>query len=304
MWKDLIPTGFFLDPEVMSALVIGTAVAAVGAVTGVFVILRGQSFAGHALGDVGSTGAAGAYLTGIGALWGFLAAGFVSGISMESLGDRARERDVATGVVLSFMLGLSSLFLYFISTATSTAGAPIAILFGSIFTVNPALEPSVLILTALALGLLGILYRPLLFASTSPDVARARGVPVRLVGLLFMLALVVAVEEAALVVGALLSTALLIGPASTAVHLTRRVGAALAVAVTVGIAITWLGMILAYDSYLWPPANRGWPVSFFIATLALLAYLGARLIASPGRRARAASDPSRQVPARSEAMPG
>jgi zinc/manganese transport system permease protein len=277
IWRDLIPVGFFLNPEVTSALAIATAVAVACAVTGVFVIVRGQSFLGHALGDVGSTGAAGAYLAGVTALFGFLAAGLVSGVAMDSLGRRAQERDVATGVVLSFMLGLSSLFLYLISATTSRSGAPIAILFGSVFTVNPALEPYVFTLTALAVLLTTGLYRPLLLASTAPDVARARGVPVRLVGLVFVLALVIAVEEAALVVGALLSTALVIGPASAAVRLTRRVGSALVLAVVFGIGIVWLGTILAYDSYLWPPVNRGWPVSFFVASLALLTYLGARL---------------------------
>lgn len=284
LWQDLIPVGFFLNPEITSALIIGTAVAVVCAVTGVFVIVRVQSFVGHALGDVGSTGAAGAYLAGIGALVGFLAAGFVSGVAMEGLGDRAAERDVATGVVLSFMLGLSSLFLYLISTVTSTTGAPIAILFGSIFTVNPALAPYVIGLTALALLLVAGLYRPLLFASTSPEVAFARGVPVRWVGLLFVLALIIAVEEAALVVGALLSTALLIGPAAAAVRLTRRVGSAILVAVTFGVGVTWLGMVLAYDSYLWPPVNRGWPVGFFISSLVLLSYLAVRLFTPEGRR--------------------
>lgn len=294
--QTLVPSGLFLNPDVTAALTIGSAVAVVSAVTGVFVIVRGQSFVGHALGDVGSTGAAGAYLVGVGALWGFLTAGLVSGVAMEGLGERARERDVATGVVLAFMLGVSALFLYLISTATSTSGAPIAILFGSIFTVNPALTPYVIVLSALTLLLVGAIYRPLLFGSTTPAVAQARGVPTRLVGFLFMLALVVAVEEAALVVGALLSTALLIGPASVAVRLTRRVASAMLVATGVGVAITWLGIVLAYDSYLWPPVNRGWPVSFFIASLVLLTYLATRLATgrreAPGadRTARSAGD--------------
>ncbi len=280
VWQDVIPSGFFLNADVTTALGIGSAVAVVCAVTGVFVIVRGQSFTGHALGDVGSTGAAGAYLAGVGALWGFLAAGLVSGWAMEGLGERARERDVATGVVLAFMLGLSALFLYLISRVTSTSGAPIAILFGSVFTVNPGVEPYVVALSVLALAIVAAIYRPLLFTSTVPSVAKARGVPARLIGLAFMLALVIAVEEAALVVGALLSTALLIGPASIAVRVTRRVGSSILVALGVGLAITWLGMVLAYDSYLWPPADRGWPVSFFIASLTLIAYAGVQLIMS------------------------
>ncbi len=273
LWQWVWPPGLWANADVRTAFVIGTSVAIAGAVVGVFVIIRGQAFSGHALGDVGSTGAAGAYLTGISALWGFLAAGFSSGIAMESLGDRVRERDIATGVVLAFMLGLSALLLYFISTSTGTAGAPIAILFGSLFTVNPAVTPEVVALTVLALLIVGVIYRPLLFSSVMPEVARVRGVSARVLGLVFMVALVIAVEESALVIGALLSTALLVGPAASATLVARRPTSAMGIAVLIALGQMWLGIILAYDSFSWPPVDRGWPVSFFITSLVLLTYL-------------------------------
>ncbi len=286
LWQWLWPPGLWANSDVRTAFFIGTSVAIAGAVVGVFVIIRGQAFSGHALGDVGATGAAGAYLIGISALWGFLAAGFSSGIAMESLGDRVRERDIATGVVLAFMLGLSALLLYFISTSTGTAGAPIAILFGSLFTVNPAITPEVFALTALSILIIALIYRPLLFSSVTAEVARVRGVSARLLGLMFMVALVIAVEESALVVGALLSTALLIGPAASAVQVTRKPTSAIFLAVLIALGQIWLGIILAYDSFFWPPVDRGWPVSFFITSLALLTYLTMRLGTSIWRHRR------------------
>ena len=103
--------------------------------------------------------------------------------------------------------------------------------------------------------------------------AAARGVPVRLVGLLYMLALALAVGLSSVAVGAILSTALLIGPAATALRLTRRVGWAVAAACLIGVGATWLGILLAYDSYYWGASHDGLPVSFFIVAAVFAAYL-------------------------------
>ena len=268
------------SPPIATALLIGSLVAVTSGAVGVFVVLRGQSFAGHALGDIGSTGAAAAYLAGQEPLFGFIGVGILAALAIEGLGERARERDVATGVVLSLMLGLSALLLYFMTERTSATGGPVAILFGSIFTVDPSVTWPVVLFSLFALLLLAVLYRPLVFSSLSPLAARARGVPLRTVGILFMLALAIAVEESALVAGALLSTALLIGPAAAAVRWTRQVGHAALLAAALGLGAVLLGIALAYESYFWPPAHRGWPVSFFIVTLVLLEYLLSRI----GRR--------------------
>ncbi len=276
-------------PAVGTALLIGSFVAVTSGVVGVFVVLRGQSFAGHALGDIGTTGAAAAYLGGLPALYGFIGVGILGGLAIEGMGERARGRDVATGIVLSLLLGIGALLLYVMTQRSDATGGPVAILFGSIFTVDPSVAVPVALFSLLAFLLLGFLYRPLVFASVSPQAAKARGVPLQGVGLLFMLALAIAVEESALVAGALLSTALLIGPAAAAVRWTRQIGQAAALSALLGLLAVWLGIALAYQSYFWPPGHRGWPVSFFIVMAVLLEYLIARI--RPARRAARAAEP-------------
>ena len=127
-----------------------------------------------------------------------------------------------------------------------------------------------------------MLYRQLLLSSVSTDLAFARGVPVRLAGVLYLLALALAVSLSALTIGAILSTALLVGPAATALRLTSRPGLAMIVSALTGLAATWLGILLAYDSFYWPPRQHGWPVSFFVVTLVFVFYL----LALPARSAR------------------
>jgi len=126
-------------------------------------------------------------------------------------------------------------------------------------------------------------------SSISTDIARARGVPVRAVGIGYMLALALAVGLSALAIGTILSTALLIGPPAAALRLTRRMGRALVVAALIGVLTTWLGVLLAYDSYYWGSSANGWPVSFFIVALVFLTYLvsgvPARVAARGHRRA-------------------
>jgi zinc/manganese transport system permease protein len=121
--------------------------------------------------------------------------------------------------------------------------------------------------------LVAVLYRPLLLSSVSTDIARARGVPVRLVGALYMLALALSVGLSSLAIGTILSTALLIGPPATALRLTKRMNRAIILATAIGVGATWLGVLLAYDSYYWGSARNGWPVSFFIVGVIFLSYL-------------------------------
>lgn len=284
LWHTLFAPGFFSSSAVWRALSMSAAVAVVSGMVGVFAVVRGQSFAGHALGDFGTTGASGAFLAGLNAVWGFLGVGLIAGAIMDTLGKRAKERDIATGVVLSLILGIGALFLYFDTTYRNTTGAPMTILFGSVFLVDPSLLPFVLCFDGLAVLLLFIIYRPLLFSSLNVDLARAKGVPARLISILFMSALAMAVEQSAIVVGALLSTALLIGPAAIAIRFTHRPGKAMLVASMIGIFSSWMGILLAYDSYNWPPVNRGWPVSFFIASIILLLYLLSHLRLRMGTR--------------------
>jgi zinc/manganese transport system permease protein len=282
--------GFFTSPQVHTAVTIGTVVAIVSAVTGVFTVMRGQSFAGHALGDVSAAGGSGALLLGLTPLPGFVGAGIAGAGVMDAIGvQRLRGRDLATGIVLGAAIGCSALFLYLGTTSGSATGATQQILFGSIFTTTPATVTAVATLGAIALASLAAIARPLLLATVSPDIAAARGAPVRLTGLLFMLALAVSVALSALAIGALLSTALLIGPAATALRLAKTVPGALATACLTGVAATWLGILLAYDSYYWGPGHHSLPVSFFIVAIIFATYLIAGLPAARAARRRAAS---------------
>jgi zinc/manganese transport system permease protein len=266
--------GFFAAEDVRIAIFVGAVVAVVAGVVGTFTVMRGQSFAGEALGDIGVTGGSGAFLLGVGPLWGFVAAGVVAAAVMELIGiQRPRGRDLATGIVLGAALGLAALLLYLDSTYNNTTGAARTILFGSVFAISPGTLPLIAGLGVGALGLIALLYRPLLLSCVSPEIAAARGIAVRAVGAAYLLALALAVALAAISIGAILSTALLVGPAATALRLTRRPGLAIAMACLVGVAAMWLGILLAYDSYYWPPKETGWPVSFFVVTLVFCAYL-------------------------------
>ena len=266
--------GFFESGSVHTALAVGAAVALVSAAVGVFAVIRGQAFAGEALSDIGASGAAGAMVAGVGVLPGFLAATIGASAIMELIGiQRPRGRDLATGIVLGASLGIAALLLYLTTIETSTTGATVTILFGSLFVISTSSLPVIAGLAVAAVVMVGLLHRPLLLSSLSPEIAGARGIPVRLIGAAYLLALAVSVALAALTIGAVLGTALLIGPAAAAFRLTDRPGRAVLVAGLIGIAATWLGIVLAYDSYYWPPHHHGWPVSFFVVASVLLFYL-------------------------------
>lgn len=266
--------GFFESGAVGRAVLVGLLVPAVAGALGVFTVMRGQSFAGEALGDIGTSGGSAAFLAGVGPLWGFLVAGVAAAGAMELVGiQRARGRDLATGIVLGASMGLAALLLYLDTTIHNTTGAAVTVLFGSIFTIGSSAIPLVLALSAIVGAALLLIHRPLLLSTVSPDIAAARGVPVRLVGAAHLLTLAVAMALCALTIGAILSTALLIGPAAAALRLTDRPGRAILLAGVTGVAATWAGIVLAYDSYDWPPQGTIWPVSFFVVALIFLAYL-------------------------------
>jgi zinc/manganese transport system permease protein len=266
--------GFFGSDQVHIALLVGTVIAITSAVIGVFTVTRGQSFAGHSLADISVTGGSGAFLIGVNQFWGYLAFGAGAAAFMEMIGiQRRRGRDVATGVVLGGALGLAALFLVLGTEHTSTTGTTFTILFGSIFLLTSSTVPALIVSAGLALLVVVVLARVLLLSSLSPDIAAARGVHVRMVGVAFLMALAVSTALSAVIIGAVLSTALLIGPAATALRLTRGPVRSMAVAAGIGVVAVALGVLLAYDSYYWPPAGRGWPVSFFVVTFVVGGYL-------------------------------
>ncbi|HEX4108967.1 MAG TPA: metal ABC transporter permease [Solirubrobacteraceae bacterium] len=274
----IIAPGFFSSSAVQLAAAVGALVAIVAGAVGVFTVIRGQAFAGEALGDMGAAGGSSAYLIGIAPLWGFIGFAVAAAGAMELVGiQRARGRDLATGIVLGAGFGLAALLLYLGTTLENTTGAASTVLFGSAFGLQSSILPLVLGFGALALGIIIALYRPLLLCSLSPELGAARGLPVRLIGVAYLIAMALAVALSAVTIGAILSTALLMGPAATALALTSRPGRAILTAAAIGVGAMWLGLVLAYDSFDWRPIHHGWPVSFFVVTLVLIAYLAARV---------------------------
>jgi zinc/manganese transport system permease protein len=282
----LASTGFFHSSVVLTALAVGPAVAIVTGVVGVFTVVRGQSFAGHALADMGAVGGSAAFLLGVNQLWGFVVAGLLAAAFMEVAGvKRMQGRDVATGIVFGLGLGLTALFLYLDTTVGGSSNAAVSVLFGSLFVIDTSLIPVVLVLSAIALVTIAGLYRWLQFDAISADMAFARGVPVRLTGILFLMALALAVQLSAMTIGAILSTALLIGPAATVLRFTRRIGVAVIAAALLGAVITVAGIALAYVSYGWFH-GQNWPVSFCIVAIVFVVYLAAGPLSSLSRRRR------------------
>jgi zinc/manganese transport system permease protein len=291
--------GFLASAPVRLALLTGGLAALVSGLVGAFAVLRGQSYAGHALADISVTGGSGSYLVGVSPLAGFAGVGVLAAAVMDMIGvRRPRGRDLATGIVRGAGLGLAALFLFWDTTHTNTTGVAIAVLFGSMFTLSPGVVPLVIGCSAAALVIVAVLARPLLLSSVSPELAAARGIPVRAVGLLCLVAIALAVSLSALTIGTILSTALLVGPAAIAMRLTRRPVRAAVGAAVIGVAVTWLGILLAYDSFSWPPQHDGWPVSFFVVALTFAGYLLSRAAGRrPARRAAAVAPVGSRVPA-------
>ncbi|MDP9321892.1 MAG: metal ABC transporter permease [Chloroflexota bacterium] len=261
---------------VQNAMLAGFVIAIVAGVVSPFVVARNMSFAVHALSELGFTGAAGFILIGLSPVLGLLAGSAVTALFIGALGARVRGRDSVIGLVMAFGLGLGVLFITLYPKYASEA---FALLFG---TINGVSRSDVLFLAAIAvtaLVALGVVYRPLTFATVDPEVAEARGVPVRALGIVFLLILAAAVSEAIQVVGVLLILTLLITPGATAERLTARPGQATLYSVAVALFCTLGGILLSLVT------NA--PVSVFVTSLSFASYLIARFVAGPALEARA-----------------
>jgi zinc/manganese transport system permease protein len=258
----------FQYPFIQNAFLAGSLVAITTGMLGYFLVTRGLTFAGHALSNIGFAGAAGAVLLGITPVVGLLVSTVGAAVAISVLGREIRERDVAIGVIMTFTLGLGILFL---SLYHGYAEQAYSILFGTIVGIS---RSDVWVTAWLSAGLMAVLAlvgRPLLFSSFDPELAEARGLPVRLLGSLFLVLVAVTVSIAMQVIGVLLVFALLVGPPATAIRLVQRPASAIGLSIILGLAYTWLGIILA--------ANSTWPVSFYITTLAFVIYLPVRYLA-------------------------
>ena len=263
--RQLFQFGFMVN-----ALQAGTVVAVMAAVIGWFMVVRRQSFAGHTIAVVGFPGAAGATLIGVSALYGYfafcVAAAVLISAVPHSRGKAFSQENAVTGTVQTFLLALGFLF---VSLYRGNLNGINSLLFGNFLGITRAQVLTLLLVALGALGVLGVISRPLLFASIDPDVAAARGVPVRGVSLLFLILLGLAAAEASQITGALLVFALLVMPAATAQRLTPRPLLGGAIAVVLGLAVTWIGLAVAYFS--------PYPIGFWVTTLAFGAYVAAAL---------------------------
>jgi zinc/manganese transport system permease protein len=250
------------------ALVAGTAIALASGLTGYFLVLRAQVFTGDALSHVAFTGSMAALAIGVDLRIGLYVATVLVAVLMAALGRRGVADDVVIGNLFAWMLGLGAFFLtlYTTNRSTGNGSAGVTVLFGSIFGISAR---QALIAAAIGVGislLLVFLARPLLFATLDPSVAAARGVPVRLLGAVFLAAVGACAAEATQVVGALLLLGLLAAPAGTAQRLTARPYAALGLSVVVALVDIWVGLGVSYAVPTLPP-------SFAILAVATVCYV-------------------------------
>jgi zinc/manganese transport system permease protein len=259
------------------AFVAGTFIALAAGLVGYFVVLRNEVFTSDALGHVAFTGGLGAQLANVQLLLGVFGSTIAVAVGMGTLGGRARGRDVAIGTVFAWVLGLGVLFLSLYTTARSASSgtAGISILFGSILGLQATQTVIASVAGIVTSVVLLLIARPLMFASIDPDVAAARGVPIRLVTAIFLILVGATVAEAVQAVGALLIFGLMVTPAAIAQRVTSRPYAALLLSGALAVLFVWLGLGLAfYISY---------PASFFITALAFGTYLASSLATRFGR---------------------
>jgi zinc/manganese transport system permease protein len=264
----------------VNALLAGGVVAVMAGLVGWLMVLRRESFAGHTLSMTAFPGAAGAALIGVAPAWGYFtvcgaaAAGIARLTSLRR--DRWGEQSAAIGVVQASALALGFVF---VSLYGGVLGDLESLLFGDLLAIS---DTQVLTLAAVAvatLAVLAVIARPLLFASVDPEVAAARGVPVRRLSRTFLLTLGLAVAATSQITGPLLVFALLVGPAATAQALTARPLASLVLTVALALATAWLGLGIAYFSI--------YPAGFYIATISFATYVLARAAAALRHRRQA-----------------
>jgi len=245
----------------INAFAASGVVALVAGVVGFFLVMREQTFAGHALSHVGFTGATGAVLIGLSPLWGLIGFTLAAGVGMGLLGEKLAGRDVAIGVVLSLSLGFGLLFLHFF---TAYATQATALLFGNVLGVDRTTLKILVVLGAVCVLSLAFILRPLVFVTLQPELAEAKGVSLRWVAVVFLAIVALATAACAQIVGVLLVFTLMVGPAAAAQNLTSRIGRGIAVAAGLALAQAWGGLTLAYYT--------NWPTSFWITALSAAVY--------------------------------
>lgn len=287
-WDVLSDLRLLLEFHFMqNALLTGTAVALLAGAVGYFVVLRGQSFAAHTLSQVGFPGAAAAIVVHTSPLVGLATFCTMSALGIAAAGRRLdagrRAESAVVGTILAFSLGLG--LLLFRLYAGSAQGI-YALLFGTILGITDGAALATMSMTAACLAVLAAIARPLLFASIDPDVAQARGVPVRGLSIAFLVLVALAVAQAVQIVGTLLIFALLVAPPAAAQQLTSRPWPGLGLSAALSLACTWAGLSVAYFTV--------YPVGFFITSFAFAGYLAIRAVRAlrAGARRRPGARPA------------
>jgi zinc/manganese transport system permease protein len=243
-----------------NAWIVASIVAAVAGIVGFFVVIRGASFAAHALPLGTFPGAAAASLAGVNPLIGLVGFAVLGVIGISWLGRRERH-EVATALCLIMLLGCGALFL---SMTNEYSQEVYALLFGEVLGISNSDLAPIAAIGAFSIAVMAALFRPLLLSSVSPDLAQARGVSGSGMELVFLTILALATAMALPVVGALLVFSLMIGPASAARTLTDRPLLAILLSVGMSLITAWAAIALSYLS--------NWPVGFFVGAFAAASY--------------------------------
>lgn len=266
----------FSFPFMVNALIAGTAVAVLTGVAGWFVVLRGESFAAHTLAVIGFPGAAGAALIGAPPLLGYFAVTGLGAFAIAGRGGDGERRITESAVIGTLQACALALGYLFVTMAHSNLSATQSLLFGSFLGISEEQALWSVLITLAVLACFVAIGRPLLFTSIDGDVARARGVPVRALGLAFIVVIGVAVAEASQITGSLLVFALIVMPPATARALTARPGLGIAASAGLALLVTWGGLVTSYYT--------NYPVGFTVTTLAfallMIAQASSRLRAS------------------------
>lgn len=273
-------------PFMQNAFVGATIIALAAGLIGYFTVVRNTAFAAHALGHIGLPGATGAVLLGMPAALGLGIFCVVGALVIGGLGKRAGDREVATGTVLAMAIGVG---LFFNSLATKNSSTITNVLFGNLLAISRGQLWSFAGLLAVLAVSIGIIYRPLLFTSVSAQVAEAKGVPVRVLSVIFMALLGLTVTMAVQAVGTLLLFALVVTPAATAIMMTARPGGAMAIATVISLLSVWLGLGLS--------AMLNIPPSFTIVTIACAVWFVGWALNGRMRSASSTPSPAPDTPA-------
>jgi zinc/manganese transport system permease protein len=263
----------------LNTWVAATAVAVIAGVTGFFAVLRGSTFAAHAIPNGAFAGAAGASLLGLNAFAGLAVFSVAGALGIAGLSRRSRP-DVATALTFVLMLGIGALF---VSWSTEYAQEAYSLLFGEVFGVSTGEVLPIVVLGVVSIVAIIVMFRPLMLASALPEVAEARGVSPRRMELAFLLVMALATSMTVPVVGALLMFSLMIGPAAAARSLTARPMLAMALSVVIALITVWIGIAVSYQS--------NWPLGFFVGVIGAAFYLFSRVYAAIARSARGLAAP-------------